>query len=177
MKTRTARSLFVCCLLASLFAAATANAANRNEDDPIRINARSVEANDKTGTVVYRGDVVAEQGQLSIRADRIEIFTRQGKTQLVRATGKPVKLRQGPDGESEEIQAEAGRVDYHFSQRKIDMIGQVTLRRGNDLFTADVLHYDLISKNLSATGDEKDNGRVHAVIQPRKAKTESTPRP
>ncbi len=176
LQTFTAGFRFALCSL--LFAlCAHADAANRNEDEPIRINARSVEANDKTGTVVYRGDVVAEQGQLSIRADRIEIQTRQGKTELVRATGKPVKLRQGADGESGEIRAEAGRVDYHFSQRKIDMIGQVTLRRGEDLFTADVLHYDLISKSLNAAGDEKNNGRVHAVIQPRKPETESTPRP
>ncbi|MCR4301182.1 MAG: lipopolysaccharide transport periplasmic protein LptA [Sulfuricaulis sp.] len=175
MKTCTARSLIVCCLWASLFAAATSNAAKRNEDEPIRIDARTVEANDKTGTVIYNGNVVAEQGRLSISADRVEIFSRQGKTELMRATGKPVKLRQGPDGDNTEILAEAARVDYHFSQRRIDMIGQVTLRRGEDLVTADVLYYDLNSKSLNAKGDEKNNGRVHAVIQPKKTGPEVSP--
>jgi lipopolysaccharide export system protein LptA len=176
MKPHNACSQFACCLLLLWFSTITANAAESSQDEPIRINARSVEANDKTGTVVYRGDVVAEQGRLSIRADRIEIQTRQRKAELVRATGKPVKLRQGSDGESEEFRAEALRVDYHFSQRKIDMIGQVSLWRGEDLFTADLLHYDLISKSLSASGNEQNNGRVHAVIQPRQPKSESTPR-
>jgi lipopolysaccharide export system protein LptA len=175
MKPRTVRSLFIWWLLASLFAISTANAAKRNEDEPIRIDARSVEANDKTGTVVYSGNVVAEQGRLSIRADRVEIHSRQGKAERMRATGKPVKLRQGPDNESAEILAEAARLDYHFSQRKIDLIGQVTLRRGEDLFTAEVLHYDLNSKNLNAAGDEKNNGRVHAVIQPKKTGSEISP--
>ena len=177
MKPHIARSRFACCLLALGFTTVATHAADRSQDEPIRIDARSVEANDKNGTVVYRGDVVAEQGLLSIRADRVEIQTRRGKTELVRATGKPVKLRQGSDGANEEIQAEAGRVDYHFSQRKIDLIGQVKLRRGEDLITADALHYDILSKSLHATGDEKNNGRVHAVIHPRAPETESTPRP
>lgn len=152
-------------------------AASRDEDEPIRIDARSVEANDKTGAVVYSGDVVVEQGRLSIQADRVEITTRKSKTELVRATGKPAKLRQRPDAGGEEVRAEAGRVDYHVSLRKVDLTGQVMLRRGEDIFTADVLHYDLDSKSLSAAGAEKNDGRVHAVIQPKKPDPEISPRP
>ena len=70
------------------------HAAKDDEDEPIRINARSVEANEKTGTAVYRGNVVAEQGRLSIKADRVEIRARNNQTELIQATGSPVKLRQ-----------------------------------------------------------------------------------
>jgi lipopolysaccharide export system protein LptA len=48
------------------------------------------------------------------------------------------------------------------------MIGEVNLRHGEDLFTGSVLHYDLDAKSLSATGDDQSDGRIHAVIQPRK---------
>lgn len=152
-----------------------APAAGRDADEPIRINARNVEANEKTGAVVYSGKVEVEQGRLSLRADRVEIVTRQGKTELVRATGKPAKLRQRSEAGVEEIQAEADRVDYHVARRKIDMSGSVSLRRGADTFTADVLHYDLVSKSLNAAGDEKRDGRVHAVIQPATADAATSP--
>ena len=152
-----------------------ASTASLDADEPIRINARNVEANEKTGTVVYSGKVVVEQGQLSLQADRVEIVTRQGKTDLVRATGKPAKLRQRPGEGTEEIQAEANRVDYHVARRVIDMSGNVSLRRGADTFTADVLHYDLVSKSLNAAGDEKRDGRVHAVIQPAKPDAATLP--
>ena len=145
-----------------------ADAAARDADEPIRINARSVEANEKTGAVVYSGNVVAEQGRLSIQADRIEVTTRKGKTELVRATGKPARLRQRAEGENGELRAEADRVDYRVSLGKVDLFGHVTLWRGEDLFSANVLHYDLNSKSLNATGDGKNDGRVHAVIQPNK---------
>jgi lipopolysaccharide export system protein LptA len=166
-------------LLLWLAAAPITHAARNDEDEPIRINARSVEANEKTGTAVYRGNVVAEQGRLSIKADRVEIRARNNQTELIQATGSPVKLRHQPDATSEEIQAEAKQVDYHVSTRKLDMIGEVRLRRGDDLFTGSVLHYDLDAKSLSATGDDVSDGRIHAVIQPRKqtAPTTSNPTP
>lgn len=147
-------------------------AVNKNSDEPIHINARTVETNEKTGVAVYSGNVLVEQGRLSIKADRIELRTRNRKTDTIRATGKPVKLRQQPDEGTEEIQAEASRVDYHVSDRKLDMFGNVTVRRGEDLFTGSVLHYDLDAKNLTAMGDDKSDGRVHAVIQPRKQTAE-----
>ena len=153
------------------------HAARNDEDEPIRINARSVEANEKTGVAVYRGNVVAEQGRLSIKADRVEIRARNNQTELIQATGSPVKLRQQPDAVTEEIQAEAKRVDYHVSTRKLDMIGEVSLRRGDDLFTGSVLHYDLDTRSLSASGDDQSDGRIHAVIQPRKRTAPPTSNP
>jgi lipopolysaccharide export system protein LptA len=178
MATRNAlftRLMFT--LLLSFMVVTMAHAASPNEDEPIRIDARSVEANDKTGTVVYSGHVMVEQGRLSIQADRVEIMTRQGRTELVRATGKPAKLRQRAETEDGEIRAEADRVDYRVSLRKVDLVGHVSLRRGEDLFTADVLHYDLNAKSLNATGDAKSDGRVHAVIQPRQPGAEPVPAP
>ena len=153
------------------------HAARNDESEPIRINARSVEANEKTGTAVYRGNVVAEQGRLSIKADRMEIRAKNNQTELIRATGSPVKLRQQSDATTEEIQAEAKRVDYHVSTRKLDMIGEVNLRRGDDVFTGGVLHYDLETQSLSATGDDQDDGRIHAIIQPRKQTAPPTSNP
>ena len=154
-----------------------AQAVNNDSDDPLRINARSVEANEKTGTAVYRGNVILEQGNLSIRADRLEVHSRQNHAEYVVATGQPVKLRQLADGQSEEIQAEAKKVEYHVMSRKVDMFGDVTLRQGADLFTGHALHYDIDEKRLSATGDDNNDGRINVIIQPKKLSTNSTPAP
>ena len=152
-------------------------ASARDADAPISINARSVEVDEKTGRVVYSGNVVVEQGRLSIRADRVEITTRQGRTELVRATGKPARLHRRPGDGDDEIRADAGRIDYHVARRNIDMSGRVSLWRGEDSFTADVLHYNLDSKDLRAAGDDKGDGRVRAVIQPAKPDAEPRQRP
>lgn len=176
MPANLAPAPLIYCLLTALLMTFVAQAASRDEDEPVRVNARTVEADDKTGAMVYSGNVVVEQGRLSIQADRVEIKTRNSKTELVRATGKPMKLRQRADSDGGEIQAEADRADYHVSLRKVDLIGHVSLRRGEDVFTADILHYDLNSKSLTASGSDKGDGRVHAVIQPKKPGVEPAPR-
>lgn len=167
-------------LLVSLSASLPSGAAHalrRDADEPIRVNARSVETNEKTGMAVYRGDVQVEQGGLSIRADRIEIRTRNKRTDFIRATGKPAKLRQRADEATEEIRAEADRIDYRVAGGRIEMTGNVTVRRGGDTFTGNVLQYDLDDRTLKASGDESGDGRIHAVIQPARRDTGPAPGP
>ncbi len=167
----------IACLSIWLFASTAAHAIKNSADQPIHINARTVEANEKTGVAVYRGDVVIEQGPLSIKAERVEIRTRKNKTDLIRATGKPAELRRRPIEGEDAIQAEADRIDYHAADGKLDMTGNVSLRRGKDLFTGGALHYDLFTKGLTATGEDGTDGRVHAVIQPRQQAAETNPPP
>ena len=73
--------------------------------------------------------------------------------------------------------AEANRIDYHVADKKIDMMGNVSVQRNQDLFTGDVLHYDIQTKSLSAAGDNKTDGRVHAVIYPKKTISETPSQP
>ena len=171
--------LLACAMLFPLWLLATpaTPAAERNKDEPIHISARTVEANEKTGVAVYTGNVLAEQGRLTIKADRIEIRVRDNRTDFIHATGKPAKLIRRPEAGEEELQAEASQVEYHVGDGKLDMMGDVTLRRGKDLFTGDVLHYDLNAKSLSAAGDNKNDGRVHAVIQSTKPAVEPPAKP
>ena len=164
-------------LLLSLSLPATTFASNSGADAPFQIMAHSVEANEKTGVAVYSGAVRAEQGGLRITADRLEIRTRRSKTDLVIATGKPVRLRQRPEFDSEDILAQANRITYDVNRRKIEMVGQAALRRGSDVYTGHMLHYDLNEQNLVAQGDEITDGLVHAVIHPRKKTFDPTPVP
>jgi len=180
MTTRNGISHFirpVGALLIWLLVSPAAHAIKNDIDEPIRINARAVEANEKTGVAVYRGNVLIEQGPLSISADRVEIRSRKNRTELIRATGGPAKLHRQPKEGEDEIRAEADRIDYRVAEGRLDMTGSVSLRRGEDSFTGNMLHYDLNTSSLTATGEDGSEGRVHAVIQPRKQTTETTPNP
>jgi len=167
----------ISCLSISLLVSPAAHAIKTNVDEPIHINARTVEANEKTGVAVYRGNVLIEQGPLSIKADRVEIRTRKNKTELIRATGEPARLIRQPDEGEDEIQAEADRIDYRVTDGKLYMTGKVSLRRGKDTFTGGMVQYDLRTRSLNASGSDGADGRVHAVIQPRIQTPETTPQP
>jgi lipopolysaccharide export system protein LptA len=153
--------LFVMALLGS----PSAHALKGDADQPINIRARSVEANEKTGVSVYSGNVVMTQGSLTIEADRLEVILRDRQTDLVRATGKPVRMRARTDA-GENVRARAARAEYHGKARKIDFFGDVELRRDGDVFAGAVVHYSLDDETFAAEGG--DGGQVSATIQPAK---------
>jgi len=153
--------LFIMALLDS----PSAHALKGDADQPINIRARSVEANEKTGVSVYSGNVVMTQGSLTIEADRLEVILRDRQTDLVRATGKPVRMRARTDA-GENVRARADRAEYHSKARKIDFFGDVELRRDGDVFAGAVVHYSLENETFTAEGG--DGGQVSATIQPAK---------
>lgn len=142
-----------------------AHALKGDADQPINIRARNVEASEKTGVSVYQGNVVLTQGSLRIEGDRLEVTLRNGAAELIRAWGKPVRLRTRTD-RGEEIRAAAQRAEYRAGQRKIDLYRDVELYRDGDVFTGGVVHYALDDETFVAEGG--DGGQVTAVIQPAK---------
>jgi lipopolysaccharide export system protein LptA len=170
-------SAFICVhlrfLVLSLFALAllvapAARALKSDADQPINIHARSVAANEKTGVSTYRGNVVLTQGSLRLEADRLEVTLHEGRTDLIRAWGKPLHMVTRTDA-GEEVRATAARAEYHGKARRLDLYDEVELKRGADVFTGAVVHYLLDQETFSAEGG--DDGQVTATIQPAKKET------
>lgn len=156
---------FVCLMFAcaALVAGGLAHALESDRQQPINIRAQSVEANEKTGVSVYRGDVVMTQGSLRIEADRLEVTLRQGELQRVRGWGNPARVSARSDAGAE-LRARAAHIEYRAPARELDLQGDVELRRDGDLVTGEAVHYSLERQAFVARGDAQS--QVHAVIQP-----------
>lgn len=159
------RGLICALALAACIAAPPVLALKGDAEQPINIRARSVEANEKTGVSVYTGNVVATQGSLRLEADRVEVTLRDGRTDLIRAWGRPVRLQTRTDN-GEDIRARAARALYRTSTRRIELNGNVELKRDSDVVTGAVMRYNLDDQSFSAEGD--GNGQVSAIVQPAK---------
>ncbi len=80
--------IFFCIILASFFLLAFSNVgqckeASKAKSKPsqaIRITSDKMEAYDEKGTVVFIGNVIAKKGNLTIYADRLEVFYGQKRT-------------------------------------------------------------------------------------------------
>lgn len=153
---------------AMLLCTPTAQALKSDAQQPINIRARSVAANEKTGVSVYRGDVVMTQGSLRIEADRLEVTLHNGRTDLIRAWGKPARLRSRTDA-GDDIHASAARVEYRAKAGQVDLYDNVAIERGADEFTAEVVHYLIEEQTFTAEGG--DGSQVTATIQPAKPET------
>ncbi len=116
------------CLMAALFPGQASAAAKRHGGGPIHIKSDSMEAMDRSGTVVFKGNVVAIRGDLTINADRLEVIYGS------RPAGKDKK--------------EKRRV-----LRKIVAKGHVKIIQGKKVGTCKEAIYDKQGEKLVLTGD------------------------
>lgn len=154
-------------VLLCLLGTSLAHALKEDREAPFNISARHVEVNEKTGAAVYRGNVVLVQGSLRIQAERLEVRSRQNKSDVVLGFGNPLVVRQRQDQRDEGVEIRAARLEYRVRERQLDLYEQVSLRQGNDAVTAQAAHYDINEKRFLARGDAAA-GRVAAVFHPRK---------
>lgn len=156
-----------CLALFALLVCSPVLALRSDREQPIHIQARSVAINEKSGVAVYRGNVTLTQGSLRIEAERIEVHTRERRTESIHATGRPAVMRMRLDGREEEgeLHGRAQRLDYHVTRRVVRLQGEVHVRQGGEEFFAETVHYHLDEERLDAEGGA--DGHVHAIIPPR----------
>lgn len=160
---------------AVLLAAALALAApqpfalSTDRDQPIFIEADSVEIDDAQGFSVYRGNVVYTQGTLRMEADTVHVFhTADRNISRLEAVGSPVRFRQRLDGHDEDLRGQALRVEYFAEPERMVLEREAHIWRLNTEFSGEFISYDPAREVVEAGPGRTDAGRVQIVIQPRR---------
>jgi lipopolysaccharide export system protein LptA len=135
-------------------------------EQPITVEADSMDIDDGSGTSVYRGNVELHQGTLTLKADKVTVIQGRGKEKSDRvvAEGKPAILRQLPDGKTEYIEGRAQRMEYSVDSALLLLIGKASLRQGKDNFKSDRITYDRSKAMIRAGKSAKGNQRVKVTI-------------
>jgi lipopolysaccharide export system protein LptA len=138
---------------------------------PVSLRADRIEIDQKSGLSRYQGKVALNQGTLRLTADKATV-ERQGELlKRVTAEGKPATFRDRPEGQTEFIEGEALRMEYEALERKLHLVGQVSVKRGKDLLKAGELHYHLNTESVTARS--LDGQRVIATLNPVKPAAET----
>ena len=145
----------------------------RNYDTslPIEITADSLEVQQEQQIAIFRGNVDAVQGEISLRADELTVHYRAdggGESNAVsRIVAEGNVLLSSP---SETASGEHGVYDVDMDTVKLS--GSVVLTRGENILTGSQLELNLVtgmSKMLGGTGGETASGgteRVKALFMP-----------
>ncbi len=164
MKQRNARAVL---LLLGFGFVGGAQALSSDKQQPLTIEADTVEIDDKAGVSVYQGNVVAVQGTLELKADTVTIYSPQRVLDKVVAVGNPASFKQRPDNKSEDVRAKAQRMEYYADKEKLILLEGGHLWQGKDEFSGNRIEYDMrldvVNASMSSTGKE----RVRIIIQPR----------
>ena len=176
---RALNSTIVAAALAcvSLPAAEPARAERADRDKPVTLEADHMTIDDVNKVQVYEGKVVLTQGTLAIRANRIVIKQDADGFHHGVATGDGGNLasfREKRDGVDEFVEGYAERIEYDAKADKAQLFVRARLRRELDEVRGNYISYDgkteyfVVSSGEASASGNNPQGRVRAVIQPKR---------
>ncbi|MAX32640.1 lipopolysaccharide export system protein LptA [Onishia taeanensis] len=138
---------------------------------PIEIAADRLELDDQAGTAVYTGDVDMRQGSMKLTGQQVTISrTDQGDVSRIEATGNRAYIEQKPSPDAPLAKGWGRTIIYHTLERRVELINQAELHRGQDTFTGAKVDYFLDRRVVEATSNgESDGGqdqRVRMTLTP-----------
>ena len=158
-----------------LQAASVVHALESDRDQPIRIDADSVEINERTETSYYTGNVRLVQGSLKISADEVIVYLKQGDLQEIVIKGSPAQLEQIPDNRTEVVKSRARHMQYFANRQTLFLKQDAQVMQGGNLFRGDNIEYDTLTSTVRAKKDAGSKSRVHTIIQPGDKQDAPTP--
>lgn len=168
-------------LLTALLGSSQAWALPTDRQQPIRVQANSVELDDRRGVAVYRGDVIITQGSLKITGDTITVTQdNSGELDVFTAVGKPAYYEQQPDVGKSTVQAYGRTIQYFASNQRIILLDEARIVQQGNSFEGEKIVYDTQRQIINAGRAEQEQissprPRIDMVIQPRQTTEEATP--
>jgi lipopolysaccharide export system protein LptA len=153
------------CLLGLLLSHQALSKTSDNEQ-PIHVEADSLEVRENDNISIYVGNVKLTQGSLEIRSDRLTLYFDDDKTlTLMKMTGSPATLRQLNDS-NVLITGEAMKMEYRESESLILLFDKAKLTQGEDIIESNKIYFNTANNTIEAGGTEPEN-RVQMLIQPK----------
>ena len=137
-----------------------------DNEQPIHVEADSLEVRENDNISIYTGDVKLTQGSLEIRSDRLTLYFDDNKIlTLMKMAGSPATLKQLNDSDVV-ITGQAMTIEYRESESTLLLFDKAKLTQGEDLIESNKIHFNIVSNNIEAGGAEPEN-RVRMLIQPK----------
>lgn len=134
--------------------------AGASSDAPVEVTADRLEADDATKTLVFIGNAVATQGDVTIHAQRLAVYYSEETGDIERVVGTgDVRILQG------ERVATAQKAIFHSRDGKVVLTGEPKVTQGENVVTGTAITLMLDEKSSVVEGGQ--GGRVKAVFQPK----------
>lgn len=143
-----------------------------NTDDtqqPITIEADRAELDEKNEISIYIGNVILQQGNIKIKANKLSVFAKEGQFQRLTAEGNPIEFYQHREN-NEDIRGSSLHMEYDAESKRFKLINNAELWQGKNRFSGEHIQFDPEKEKVIATGttgDSKSTQRVQITIQPK----------
>lgn len=140
-------------------------------DQPIEINADSLEVEQNQQVATFRGNVDAVQGDIRLRADELKVHYRDGGGNGSGTAGAIVRIDAVGNvfvsSPAETAQGDSGV--YDIDNREITLVGQVVLTRGENVLRGERLVLNMATgRSRIESGGQRGGERVRGIFTPSK---------
>lgn len=142
--------LFLSCLFCN-----TSFALSTDRDQPADIEADDIEFDFKKGTRKYTGNVLAVQGSLKIKADRLAARYKGSELQKVKAWGSLARFKQRPDDKPYDVEGWAKEITVNQVANLLTLKGNARIKQGPDMVNGDIIVYNMANDTLNVQGGAK----------------------
>ncbi len=127
-------------------------ALSSDRDQPADIEADNIEFDLQKGTRVFTNNVLAVQGTLRIKADKLIAQYTDGELDNVEATGSFARFKQRPDGKPNDVEGWAKKIVVNQKTNLLTLTGEAALRQGGDTARGDEIIYNMATDRLQVRG-------------------------
>lgn len=164
-----AQLLFACLVITT----SGLQAKTSDNDQPLHIEADSVEIHEQQGFSIYKGNVSITRGSMLINGELIHIHSKQGVLEKIRVEGTPAKFHQLNDLD-EEISAQCQQMEYQANNGILTLNKDAILVQNKNRFSSEQIIYDTRKDIVQAGNNSQQNSdqpqRVTITIHPEKNK-------
>jgi len=137
-----------------------------DNEQPIAVEADSLEVREQDNISIYQGNVNLTQGSLKIHSERLVIhFNEAGDLVLMEMTGTPARFRQ-LDDEQREMLGQARRINYRESESMLELMEKARFNHAGDTIESQLIRINTEDNRIQAGSADSDE-RVRMLIQPR----------
>jgi len=134
---------------------------------PIQVEADSLEVRDQENISIYTGNVHLNQGSLEFRCERLTLyFDDQKQLILMEMTGSPATFRQ-LDDQQQELNGQADQLQYRQSESILILSGNARFSHVGDTIEGNKIQINTENDSVQAGSSDPDS-RVKMLIQPKK---------
>ena len=173
-------------IFGGLLCISNAQALDSDKNAPVTINADTTSIDFRTGKRVLTGNVEITQGTLNIKANKVVLIYKGDDIDTATASGKPVKFKQMPEGQTEMVHGEGITLTLKQAKDLITLKDNAKITQGSNTITGKVIYYNTRTSKMTVKGQsaasqkastkktesgkaavsKKASGRTRIVIQP-----------
>lgn len=131
---------------------------------PVQISADSLVLNQKNQSTTYRGNVVLTQGEMTLNAEELTVFTQEAKLLRIEMKGSPATLRTTLE-DGKPVSGQGNSITFYSDKGLLILEDNAALNQQGNTIASATIEYNLNDGNLSA-GGEKTKSRVEVTFQP-----------